>query len=53
LQTALLRFGDAASCAGLRDRLCLQGFVSVTIEDYGLMLRWDAEARTAGYAQPG
>jgi ABC-type phosphate/phosphonate transport system substrate-binding protein len=53
LQTALLRFGDAAACAGLRDRLCLQSFVPVAIEDYGLMLRWDAEARAAGYAQPG
>jgi ABC-type phosphate/phosphonate transport system substrate-binding protein len=53
LQTALLRFGDAAACAGLRDRLCLQSFVPVAIEDYDVMLRWDAEARAAGYARPG
>jgi ABC-type phosphate/phosphonate transport system substrate-binding protein len=53
LQTALLRFGDAAACAELRDRLCLQSFAPVAIEDYGLMLRWDAEARAAGYVQPG
>jgi ABC-type phosphate/phosphonate transport system substrate-binding protein len=53
LRTALMNFGDAAACAGLRERLCLQGFAPVVIEDYGLMLRWDAEARAAGYAQPG
>jgi ABC-type phosphate/phosphonate transport system substrate-binding protein len=53
LQTALLKFGGASACAGLRDRLCLQGFAPVAIEDYDVMLRWDAEARAAGYAQPG
>jgi ABC-type phosphate/phosphonate transport system substrate-binding protein len=53
LRTALLRFGDVAACAGLRERLCLQGFAPVVIEDYELMLRWDAQARAAGYAQPG
>jgi ABC-type phosphate/phosphonate transport system substrate-binding protein len=53
LRAALLRFGDAAACADLRERLCLQGFAPVMIDDYDLMLRWDAEARAAGYAQPG
>jgi ABC-type phosphate/phosphonate transport system substrate-binding protein len=53
LQAALLKFGDVAACAGLRERLCLQGFAPVVIEDYDLMLRWDEEARAAGYAQPG
>ena len=52
LQTALLQFGDVAVCADLRDRLCLQGFAPVAIADYDLMLRWDTEARAAGYAQP-
>jgi ABC-type phosphate/phosphonate transport system substrate-binding protein len=53
LRTALLKFGDASACAGLRDRLCLQSFAPVAIEDYDVMLRWDAEARSAGYARPG
>jgi ABC-type phosphate/phosphonate transport system substrate-binding protein len=53
LQAALARFGDAHACAGLRDRLCLDAFVPVVIEDYGLITRWDAEARAAGYDQPG
>ena len=53
LRTALLTLGDAPACAGLRERLCLRGFAPVAIEDCGLMLRWDAEARAAGYAQPG
>jgi ABC-type phosphate/phosphonate transport system substrate-binding protein len=53
LQTALLKFGDAAACADLKQRLCLQGFAPVVIEDYDVMLRWDAEARAAGYARPG
>ena len=52
LQTALLKFGDAAACADLKQRLCLQGFAPVVIEDYAVMLRWDAEARAAGYARP-
>ena len=30
----------------------LQGFAPVAIADYDLMLRWDAEARAAGYAHP-
>jgi len=53
LQTALLRFGEVVACAGVRERLCLQGFAPVAAEDYDLMLRWDREARAAGYAQPG
>jgi ABC-type phosphate/phosphonate transport system substrate-binding protein len=53
LQTGLLKFGDVPACAGLRERLCLQGFAPIVIEDYELMLRWDAEARAAGYAHPG
>jgi ABC-type phosphate/phosphonate transport system substrate-binding protein len=49
LQAALLKFGDA----DLGDRLCLKGFAPVAVADYDLMLRWDAEARAAGYARPG
>jgi ABC-type phosphate/phosphonate transport system substrate-binding protein len=53
LQVALARFGDAPACADLRDRLCLQAFAPVVVEDYRLMTRWDAEARGAGYGEPG
>jgi ABC-type phosphate/phosphonate transport system substrate-binding protein len=53
MQTALLKFGEVSACAELRDRLCLQGFAPVMIEDYDLMLRWDSEAGAAGYAHPG
>jgi ABC-type phosphate/phosphonate transport system substrate-binding protein len=53
LRTALLKFGDVEAYGGLRERLCLRRFVPVLIEDYELMLRWDAEARAAGYAHPG
>jgi ABC-type phosphate/phosphonate transport system substrate-binding protein len=53
LQTALMKVGDASACAGLRERLCLRGFAPVEVDDYDLMLRWDAEARAEGYAQPG
>jgi ABC-type phosphate/phosphonate transport system substrate-binding protein len=53
LQTAVMRLGDDAACGGLRERLCLQGFAPVLISDYDLMLRWDADARAAGYAHPG
>jgi ABC-type phosphate/phosphonate transport system substrate-binding protein len=53
LRAALLQFGNASACAELRDRLCLQSFVPVAVQDYGLMLDWDAEARAAGYARPG
>ena len=48
-----MEFGDLAACGGLRERLCLQGFAPVAIADYDLMLRWDAEARAAGYPHPG
>ena len=53
LQSALMKFADASACAGLRQRLCLQGFAPVAVDDYDVMLRWDAEARAAGYARPG
>jgi ABC-type phosphate/phosphonate transport system substrate-binding protein len=53
LQTALMKFGDDVACAGLRERLCLQGFAPVAIADYDLMLRWDTEACEAGYPHPG
>ncbi|SHL39367.1 ABC-type phosphate/phosphonate transport system, substrate-binding protein [Bradyrhizobium lablabi] len=53
LRTALLKFGEVAACGGLRERLRLQGFAPVAIADYDLMLRWDADARAAGYAHPG
>jgi ABC-type phosphate/phosphonate transport system substrate-binding protein len=53
LQAVLATFGDAPACAGLRDRLCLEAFAPVAADDYGLMTRWDAEARAAGYGQPG
>jgi ABC-type phosphate/phosphonate transport system substrate-binding protein len=53
LQAALATFGDASECADLRDRLCLEAFTPVNTDDYGLTLRWDAEARAAGYRQPG
>jgi ABC-type phosphate/phosphonate transport system substrate-binding protein len=53
LWAALMDFSDLAACGDLRERLCLQGFAPVAIGDYDLMLRWDAEARAAGYAHPG
>ena len=53
LQAALAAFGDAPACADLRDRLCLEAFAPVNTDDYGLTLRWDAEARAAGYREPG
>ena len=53
LQTALAAFGEAPACAGLRERLCLEAFAPVAIDDYSLMTRWDAEARAAGYGAPG
>ena len=53
LQAALARFADCSDTAGLRDRLCLEGFVPVEADDYGLTARWDDEARKAGYSQPG
>lgn len=53
LRTALLQFADVEACGDLRERLCLQRFAPVVPGDYELMLRWDAEARAAGYAHPG
>ena len=52
LQTTLATFADAPACADLRERLHLKAFAPVALEDYGLMLRWDSEARAAGYSQP-
>jgi ABC-type phosphate/phosphonate transport system substrate-binding protein len=52
LRTALMEFGDDAACGDLRERLCLQGFAPVAITNYDLMVRWDAEARSTGYAHP-
>jgi ABC-type phosphate/phosphonate transport system substrate-binding protein len=52
LRATLATFAEAPGCAGLKDRLCLDGFAPVEIDDYQLMLRWDAEARAAGYAEP-
>ena len=53
LQIALAAFGEAPVCAGLRERLCLEAFAPVAIDDYSLMTRLDAEARAAGYGAPG
>ncbi|QOZ67475.1 phosphate/phosphite/phosphonate ABC transporter substrate-binding protein [Bradyrhizobium arachidis] len=53
LQTALWGFAAAPACASLRERLCLDAFAAVDLASYELTLRWDAEARAAGYAQPG
>jgi ABC-type phosphate/phosphonate transport system substrate-binding protein len=53
LQAALATFGDAPACAELRGRLCLEAFATVNSDDYGLIAQWDAEARTAGYIEPG
>jgi ABC-type phosphate/phosphonate transport system substrate-binding protein len=52
LHATLATFVAAPACADLRDRLCLDAFTPVALEDYSLMLRWDAEARAAGYPQP-
>ncbi|MBP1296362.1 phosphate/phosphite/phosphonate ABC transporter substrate-binding protein [Bradyrhizobium elkanii] len=53
LQAALASFGEASDCADLREQLGLERFAPVNIDDYQLMLRWDAEARAVGYAEPG
>ncbi len=53
LQAVLATFAHASDCAGLRDRLCLKAFVPVAVEDYSLMMRWDAAARAASYGRPG
>lgn len=52
LQAALAGFATAPGCAPLRDRLCLDAFAPVDLSAYDLMLRWDAEARAADYAEP-
>jgi ABC-type phosphate/phosphonate transport system substrate-binding protein len=52
LRATLLTFAEASACASLRDRLCLDGFAPVAVDDYELTLRWDAEARAAGYPEP-
>lgn len=52
LQATLATFAAAETSAGLRERLRLEAFAPVALEDYSLMLRWDAEARAAGYPQP-
>ena len=52
LRTTLAAFAEAPDCDDLRDRLCLGGFAPVETNDYQLMLRWDAEARASGYAEP-
>ncbi|MBR0795265.1 PhnD/SsuA/transferrin family substrate-binding protein [Bradyrhizobium jicamae] len=52
LRAALATFATAPACAKLRDQLCLDAFAPPALDDYGLTLRWDAEARAAGYPQP-
>jgi ABC-type phosphate/phosphonate transport system substrate-binding protein len=52
LQTALVAFAAIPTCAGLRERLLLDAFVPVALEDYSLLLHWDDEACRAGYLQP-
>ena len=53
LQGVLAKFGDTPACESLRDRLCLEAFVPVAVDDYSLTTRWDTEARVAGYREPG
>jgi ABC-type phosphate/phosphonate transport system substrate-binding protein len=53
LQAVLATFGDAPACMDMRSRLCLEAFVPVVTDDYGLMTRWDTEARAAGYSELG
>jgi len=52
LRETLATFAGAPACASLRDRLRLDAFTPVAVEDYDLMIRWDAEAHEAGYPQP-
>lgn len=52
LQETLASFAAAPECSNLRDRLRLDAFAPVSVQDYSLMLRWDTEARAAGYAHP-
>jgi ABC-type phosphate/phosphonate transport system substrate-binding protein len=53
LRRGLFAFGSVAACLELRDRLCLDAFAPVVVEDYRLTLGWDQEAREAGYGEPG
>lgn len=53
LQATLATFASAPACASLRERLRLDAFSPVALEDYSLLLDWDNEARAAGYPQPG
>jgi ABC-type phosphate/phosphonate transport system substrate-binding protein len=53
LLAALVEFATEPACTELRKRLCLEAFVKVAVDDYGLMTQWDTEAVRAGYAQPG
>jgi ABC-type phosphate/phosphonate transport system substrate-binding protein len=53
LRDGLFSFGRAAECSDLRDRLCLEAFAPVVVEDYQLTLNWDRQAREAGYAEVG
>nr|WP_283806569.1 PhnD/SsuA/transferrin family substrate-binding protein [Bradyrhizobium sp. Rc2d] len=52
LQATLTTLGTSSECARVRDLLSLDCFAPVETRDYDLMLRWDAEARSAGYARP-
>jgi len=38
--------------AALAEPLLLEGFAPVTVESYGALLAWDAEAKAAGYPRP-
>jgi ABC-type phosphate/phosphonate transport system substrate-binding protein len=53
LQAALATVGDDPACADVRHQLCLAAFAPVATDDYSPMTRWDAEARAAGYGEPG
>lgn len=53
LRASLSSFGDAADCADLRDRLCLDGFAPIDAGAYDVLSRWDDESRAAGYLAPG
>lgn len=52
LQATLATFATAPACATLRERLRLDAFAPVVLQNYELTLQWDAEARAAGYPQP-
>jgi ABC-type phosphate/phosphonate transport system substrate-binding protein len=52
LREALIVLGDTTACAELKDRLCLERFVPVTVADHDLIAHWDAEAVAAGYPHP-